>query len=164
MQSPINQITELIGGTELSDSTVKFLTFCSAVYCLATSLQFRCERPESNFYSEFSSVFPFVFLVGSTQYVRLFTLTNEAESTKRTDETSYTCPCTRLKAYRGSRGIALLILNLGTSWRRVDNLTPLVSINKSFCGPQRRPGHYVDDKKTMLSLVTFELLTTQPVH
>jgi hypothetical protein len=78
-----------------------------------------------------------------------------------------------MKAHRGSRGIAPLILNLGTRERRGVNSTPRPGhftprkkarypLNRRLSEPQSQFGHY-GEEKDILSLPSFEPQTIQPI-
>jgi hypothetical protein len=73
-----------------------------------------------------------------------------------------------MRPYRGSRGKAPIILNLGTRWRRVVNFIfrPLYhrertpdQLNRRLGRPQARVG----EKKTLLSLPELEPRTVQSI-
>jgi hypothetical protein len=51
-----------------------------------------------------------------------------------------------MKARKGSRGIAPLILNLGTTSRRVDKFTPRSQLNMTMGGPQSVKSRFLQPK------------------
>jgi hypothetical protein len=76
-----------------------------------------------------------------------------------------------MKAYGGSRGISLPILNLSTKWRQVLNPTPRllypkertpITIEYEKCGPQSRSGRFGEDKQ-LLPLLEFVPRIFRPV-
>ena len=76
-----------------------------------------------------------------------------------------------MKAYGGCRGIAPLILNIGTRWRLVVNFMPrpLYSVKEPRCplnrrldGPQSQSGCF-EEEKSVLSLPGFDPQNVQPV-
>ena len=60
-------------------------------------------------------------------------------------------PVHTMKAYMGNRGIAPLILNYGTSWRK----GPRYPMNGRLGGPQSRSGNFRGEK-SLLILTEFE--------
>ena len=88
------------------------------------------------------------------------------------ESTTNTCkvvPVHALKAYGGRRGIAPLILNLGTRWRWVVSFTPLpicrppwketcFPTSRKLSVPQNRSGSFVEQKSLTFARVrTFDL-------
>jgi hypothetical protein len=76
-----------------------------------------------------------------------------------------------MKVYRWSTGIAPLILNLGTRWRWVFNLSPRpfypekesrYPSNRRLGGPQSRSGRF-GEENDLLPLLGFKPQIAQPV-
>jgi hypothetical protein len=92
-----------------------------------------------------------------THSVRFNALTFKCLSMIRHELKGKVVPVHAMKAYGWSRGIAPLILNLGTRWRCVVNFTPRslypgkeprYPLNKRQGGPQCLSGGFLDKRKT----------------